>query len=188
MAPIRIVALHGDQTGQELLEQALRVLDPEVLGLEVELTRFDLSLANRRRTRNEVCIRAAETMRETGLGLKAATITPPAADDVGSPNRILREAVRGKVILRTGRRIPGVTPVGGVHHPIAVCRMAVGERTGPRSRASAPGATSSPTAPRPSAGRTAAQSPSMRFGPRDGSAAAYMADRSGPSARSTRGC
>jgi len=34
------------------------------------------------------------------------------------------------VILRTGRRIPGVTPVGGVHHPIAVCRMAVGDAYG----------------------------------------------------------
>src|SRR5919201_1677977 len=130
MATVRIVALEGDQTGQELLEQALRVLDPGVVGLEIELVRFDLSLENRRRTRNEVCKEAAAAMRETGLGLKAATITPEGADDVGSPNRILREAVAGKVILRTGRRIPGVTPVGGIHHPIAVCRMAVGDAYG----------------------------------------------------------
>jgi isocitrate dehydrogenase (NAD+) len=34
------------------------------------------------------------------------------------------------VILRTGRRIPGVTPVAGVHHPISVCRMAVGDAYG----------------------------------------------------------
>ena len=46
-------------------------------------------------------------MREAGLGLKAATITPEGADDVGSPNRILREEVDGKVIIRTGRRLPG---------------------------------------------------------------------------------
>jgi isocitrate dehydrogenase (NAD+) len=130
MAPIRIVALEGDQTGQELLEQALRVLDPGVIGLDVELIRFDLSLPNRRRTRNGVCEEAAAEMRRTGLGLKAATITPEAPDDVGSPNRIIREAIDGKVILRTGRRIPGVTPVGGVHHPIAVCRMAVGDAYG----------------------------------------------------------
>src|SRR5919201_173507 len=123
MAAVRIVALEGDQTGQELLEQALRVLDPRVLGIEVEITRFDLSLENRRRTENAVCEEAAAAMRESGLGLKAATITPEGADDVGSPNRILREAIDGKVILRTGRRIPGVTPVGGVHHPISVCRM-----------------------------------------------------------------
>jgi 3-isopropylmalate dehydrogenase len=130
MTPIRIVALEGDQTGQELLEQALRVLDAEVLGLEIELLRFDLSLESRRKTQNGVCEEAAAAMRETGLGLKAATITPAGADDVGSPNRILREAVGGKVILRTGRRIPGVTPIGGVHHPIAVCRMAVGDAYG----------------------------------------------------------
>ena len=48
MAPLSIVALEGDQTGQELLEQALRVLDPDVLGLALEIVRFDLSLANRR--------------------------------------------------------------------------------------------------------------------------------------------
>jgi isocitrate dehydrogenase (NAD+) len=130
MAAVAIVALEGDQTGQELLEQALRVLDPSVLGIDVELVRFDLSLESRRRTQNAVCEEAATEMRRTGLGLKAATITPEGADDVGSPNRILREAIDGKVILRTGRRIPGVTPVGGIHHPIAVCRMAVGDAYG----------------------------------------------------------
>ena len=69
-------------------------------------------------------------MREARFGLKAATVTPEGADDVGSPNRILREAIDGKVIIRTGRRIPGVTPVAGVHYPIAVVRMAVGDAYG----------------------------------------------------------
>src|SRR5919198_3356622 len=130
MDPIRIVALEGDETGQELLEQAVRVLDPDVLGLKVELARFDLSLESRRRTKNRICTDAAEAMRESGLGLKAATITPEGADDVGSPNRIIREGIGGSVIIRTGRRIPGVTPVAGVHHPIAVVRMAVGDAYG----------------------------------------------------------
>ena len=107
MPGLRIVALEGDQTGQELLDQALRVVDPNVLGIELEIVRFDLSLEHRRETRNGVCDEAAAAMRETGLGLKAATITPEGADDVGSPNRLLREAVDGKVIVRTGRRIPG---------------------------------------------------------------------------------
>jgi isocitrate/isopropylmalate dehydrogenase len=127
---IRIVVLEGDQTGQELLIQAIRVLDPELLGLEIELERFDLSLASRRTTDNEVVRRAAAAMREARLGLKAATITPEGADDVGSPNRILREEVDGKVIVRTGRRLPGVNPVAGVHHPIAVVRMAVDDAYG----------------------------------------------------------
>jgi isocitrate/isopropylmalate dehydrogenase len=130
MAPITIVALEGDETGQELLEQALRVLDGELLGIELQVRRFDLSLSSRRATNNDVCAAAAAAMCETGLGLKAATITPEGADDVGSPNRILREAIDGKVIVRTGRRIPGVTPVAGVHDPISIVRMAVGDAYG----------------------------------------------------------
>ncbi len=108
---IEIVVCEGDETGQELLEQALRVLDPTVLGFPIRLIRFDLSLANRRRTANGVVHEAAATMLRTGLGLKAATITPAGIGDVGSPNRILREGVNGSVIIRTGRRIPGVAPL-----------------------------------------------------------------------------
>jgi isocitrate dehydrogenase (NAD+) len=122
----RIVVLEGDETGQELLEQSLRVLAPEVIGLELELPRFDLSLESRQSTRNAVVYEAAMALQEAGLGLKAATITPEGADDVGSPNRILREEIGGTVIVRTGRRIPGVVPLGGVHAPISVVRMAVG--------------------------------------------------------------
>jgi isocitrate dehydrogenase (NAD+) len=127
---LRIIVLEGDETGQELLEQALRVLDPAVTRVETELEHYDLSLDNRRRTKNEVVTAAAAAMRESCFGLKAATITPEDADDVGSPNRLLREALGGQVIIRTGRRIPGITPVAGVHYPIAVVRMAVGDAYG----------------------------------------------------------
>ena len=48
--PLRIIVLEGDETGQELLEQALRVLDPGVIKVPVELEHYDLSLENRRRT------------------------------------------------------------------------------------------------------------------------------------------
>jgi isocitrate dehydrogenase (NAD+) len=129
--PLRIIVLDGDETGQELLEQSVRVLDPELLGIELELERYDLSLERRRETSNEVVHEAARAMKEAGFGLKAATITPEGKDDVGSPNRILREEVDGKVIVRTGRRIPGVIgPVSGVHHPISVVRMAVEDAYG----------------------------------------------------------
>jgi isocitrate dehydrogenase (NAD+) len=122
----RIVVLEGDETGQELLEEALRVLAPEVTGVDLEFARFDLSLESRRATKNGIVHEAAAALREAGLGLKAATITPEGADDVGSPNRILREEIGGSVIVRTGRRIPGVAPLGGVHSPISIVRMAVG--------------------------------------------------------------
>jgi len=154
-----IVVLDGDQTGQELLEQALRVLDPSVVRLPLRFEHFDLSLESRRRTANQVITDAAQAIRRTGLGLKAATITPagvapagasgrpidagwdgarpgslpwPSSDDVGSPNALLREAIDGTVILRTGRRLPNVRPLGGVHAPISVVRMAVGDAYGAR--------------------------------------------------------
>ena len=125
-----IVILEGDQTGQELLEESLRLLSPDVTGLALELPRFDLSLESRRATGNGVVHEAAAAIREHGLGLKAATATPEARGDVGSPNRILREEIGGKVIVRTGRRLPGVVPFGGVHAPISVVRMAVGDAYG----------------------------------------------------------
>ena len=127
---LRIIVLEGDETGQELLEQSLRLLDPAVIKVDLQLEHYDLSLGNRRKTSNEVVVAAAQAMRQARFGLKAATITPEGKDDVGSPNRILREAIDGKVIIRTGRRIPGVTPIAGVHYPIAVVRMAVGDAYG----------------------------------------------------------
>src|SRR5215207_7637792 len=128
---LKIIVLEGDETGQELLEQAIRVLDPDVTGLEAELVHYDLSLEHRRETDNAVVSEAAGAMREAGFGLKAATVTPEGKDDVGSPNRILREAIDGKVIIRTGRRIPGVVgPLSGVHFPISVVRMAVEDAYG----------------------------------------------------------
>jgi len=119
-----VVVMKGDQTGQELLDEALRVLDPGVTGAPIQFEEYDLGLAERRRTRNEVVMEAAHAMRRHRYGLKAATITPELAGDVGSPNAILRREIDGTVILRTGRRLPGVVPLAGVSAPIAVVRMA----------------------------------------------------------------
>ncbi len=124
------MVLQGDETGQELLDQALRVLAPETIGFEIDFQTFDLSLQSRRATANQVIYEAAAAMREAGHGLKAATITPVGKDDVGSPNAILRDQIDGTVIVRTGRRIPGVPPLAGLHAPISVVRMAVNDAYG----------------------------------------------------------
>lgn len=121
-----IVVLQGDETGQELLDECLRVIHPSVTGIEVDFLTFDLSLENRRATKNQVVHEAGEALKANKLGLKAATITPTIAGDVGSPNAILRRAIDAEVIVRTGRRIPGVRPVAGVYSPITVVRMAQG--------------------------------------------------------------
>src|SRR5438128_4071546 len=127
-----IAVLHGDQTGEELLREALRLLEPGVLGLQVETRDFDLSLEERRRTRNQCVLDAAAALKQLGFGIKAATITPEGSGDVGSPNAILRKQIDGRVIVRTGRRIPGVRPLAGVHAPISVIRMAVDDAYGAR--------------------------------------------------------
>lgn len=129
-----IVILEGDQTGQELLEEALRVLAPGVIRIDLEFRRFDLSLESRRRSKNQVVFEAGRAMRQHRLGLKAATITPETPGDVGSPNQILREEIDAEVILRTGRRIPGIRPIGGVYAPISVVRMARDDAYGAEER------------------------------------------------------
>ncbi len=125
-----IVVLEGDETGQELLVEALRVLDTDVVGMPLAFEFFDLSLETRRQTKNRVVHEAAAAMKRTGFGLKAATITPEIRGDVGSPNAILRREIDGKVIVRTGRRLPGVRPLAGIHAPISIVRMAVGDAYG----------------------------------------------------------
>jgi isocitrate/isopropylmalate dehydrogenase len=125
-----IVVLEGDETGQELLGQALRVISPDVVGFDVELLRYDLSLESRRNSQNVVILEAAAAMRDVGFGLKAATITPVGQGDVGSPNAILRKQIDGTVIVRTGRRIPGISPLAGLHAPVSVVRMAVNDAYG----------------------------------------------------------
>ncbi len=125
-----IVVLEGDQTGQELLAESLRLLDKSVIDIELAFEHYDLSLENRRATNNQVVYDAAEAMKAHKLGLKAATITPEQKGDVGSPNAILRNAIEGKVIVRTGRKLPRVRPVAGIHAPISVVRMAVGDAYG----------------------------------------------------------
>lgn len=125
-----VVVMKGDQTGQELLDEALRILQPEVIGFEIMFDVFDLGLENRRKTNNDVVYEAAQAMKKHGFGIKAATVTPEANDDVGSPNALLRKEIDGKVIVRTGRRIPGIRPIGGTYSPISVVRMAVGDAYG----------------------------------------------------------
>ena len=72
-------------------------------------------------------------MKRAKLGLEGGDdhARRPRATSV-RPTRILRAAIDGKVIVRTGRRIPGVRPVAGIHAPISVVRMAVGDAYGAR--------------------------------------------------------
>ena len=191
-SPRELVVCEGDETGQELLEQALRVLETGVLGVDVELIRFDLSLENRRKHRERGRARGgARPCVRSGLGLKAATITPEKTGDVGSPNRILREGVGGSVIVRTGRRIPGVSPLAPVVHPIVVVRMAVGDAygaDGAPERDARAARTSRRGGPRGSIAPSAGTWRSTRSERRPARGPASTGVRNGPSRPFTREC
>ncbi len=106
-----IVVLEGDQTGQELLEESLRVLAPDVIGLELDLPRFDLSLEHRRATRNAV-------VHEAAAAIRAARARPEGGDDHagGTRRRRLAEPDPARGDRRQGDRPhrpphPGRRPV-----------------------------------------------------------------------------
>lgn len=125
-----ITVLHGDETGEELLVEALRILMVPELTSRLVLEHVDLSLQARRASDNGVVHQAAQMMLASHFGLKAATVTPEGLGEIESPNAILRDEVGGDVIVRTGRRIPGIPPLGGVHSPITIVRMAVDDAYG----------------------------------------------------------
>ncbi len=93
---------------------------------------YDLSLANRRAKRKTTsCSTPPKRSRQHGIGLKAATITPEAKGRrrLAQPHSSRTRSTRS-VIVRTGRRLPRVRPVAGIHAPISVVRMAVGDAYG----------------------------------------------------------
>ena len=150
------------------------MLDPDVCGAQLTLVHHDLSLERRRETDNACVTEAAVAMREAGFGIKAATVTPEGKDDVGSPNRILREEVDGKVIIRTGRRIPGAvgrSPASTTRSPS--CGWPSATRTAPSSGARARRArwARSRCARSASPGTSAGRSPSSPSGPPSAAAA-----------------
>ena len=123
-----IVVLKGDETGQELLDQALRVISPSVVGFDIDLPTYDLSLTpgvtpenvahsgscrgdERRWIRTQGSHHNPSRPRRRGI----SKCDPTQADPM----------VRSS--SRTGRRIPGIPPLAGLHAPISVVRKAVND-------------------------------------------------------------
>lgn len=119
--------MHGDKTGEELLREALRLLEPSVIGLEISTEDYDFSLATRQATNNDIVREAAIAVKRHRFGLKAATDT---VEPLASPNAILREGIDASVIVRSARPLPGIPTIAGVAHPITIVRMAVGDAYG----------------------------------------------------------
>jgi isocitrate dehydrogenase len=104
--------------------------------LDVELVYFDLGIENRDATSDQVTVDAANAIKELGVGVKCATITPDEArvDEFGlkemyrSPNGTIRNILGGVifrepiVISNVPRLVPGWTK------PIVIGRHAFGDQ------------------------------------------------------------
>jgi isocitrate dehydrogenase len=104
--------------------------------LELELEYFDLSIQNRDATDDQVTVDAANAIKEHGVGVKCATITPDEArvEEFGlkqmwrSPNGTIRN-ILGGVIFREPiviSNIPRLVP--GWKKPIVIGRHAFGDQ------------------------------------------------------------
>src|SRR5215207_1398102 len=104
--------------------------------LDVDLRYFDLSISSRDATEDQITVDAANAIKEFGVGVKCATITPDEArvEEFGlkamwkSPNGTIRNILGGTifrepiVISNVPRLIPGWTD------PIVVGRHAFGDQ------------------------------------------------------------
>jgi isocitrate dehydrogenase len=129
-----IVELDGDEMTR-IIWQAIKdkLIHPY---LEVDLRYFDLSIEHRDATDDQVTVDAANAIREHGVGVKCATITPDEArvEEFGlkkmwrSPNGTIRN-ILGGVIFREPiicENVPRLVP--GWTQPIIVGRHAFGDQ------------------------------------------------------------
>jgi isocitrate dehydrogenase len=129
-----VVELDGDEMTRIIWEWIREQLILPYL--DVELIRYDLSIENRDATDDQVTIDAANAIKQHGVGVKCATITPDEArvEEFGlkkmwkSPNGTIRNILGGVVfrepivIANVPRLIPGWTD------PIVVGRHAFGDQ------------------------------------------------------------
>ncbi|HEX6740637.1 MAG TPA: NADP-dependent isocitrate dehydrogenase [Sphingomicrobium sp.] len=129
-----VVELDGDEMTRIIWQWIReRLIQPY---LDVELIYFDLSIENRDATEDRVTVDAANAIKQHGVGVKCATITPDEArvEEFGlkkmwkSPNGTIRNILNGVVfrepivIANVPRIIPGWTD------PIVVGRHAFGDQ------------------------------------------------------------
>jgi len=128
-----VVDLEGDEMTRVIWQLITdKLIKPY---LDIELRTFDLSIENRDATEDKVTIDAAYAIKECGVGIKCATITPDEArvKEFGlkkmwkSPNGTIRN-ILGGVIFREPiicRNVPRLVP--GWTKPIVIGRHAYGD-------------------------------------------------------------
>ena len=126
-----------DLDGDEMTRVIWQLIKDKLIRpyLDIELRTFDLSIENRDATDDQVTIDAAYAIKDCGVGIKCATITPDEArvKEFGlkkmwkSPNGTIRN-ILGGVIFRepiTCKNVPRLVP--GWTKPIVVGRHAFGD-------------------------------------------------------------
>ncbi|MER7106573.1 NADP-dependent isocitrate dehydrogenase [Streptomyces sp. NPDC000229] len=138
MSKIKVAQPVVELDGDEMTRIIWRFIKDRLIlpYLDVDLKYFDLGIQNRDATRDRVTVDAADAIREYGVGVKCATITPDEArvEEFGlkamyrSPNGTLRN-VLGGVIFREPvimSNLPRLVP--GWTRPIVVGRHAFGDQ------------------------------------------------------------
>ena len=130
----KVVELDGDEMTRILWAW---IKDKLILPyVDVDLVYFDLGLEHRDATDDQVTVEAAQAIREHGVGIKCATITPDEArvEEFGlkrmyrSPNGTIRNILGGTVFREPilCRNVPRLVP--GWTQPIVIGRHAFGDQ------------------------------------------------------------
>ena len=126
-----------EMDGDEMTRIIWQLIKDELLAPHIDLKTeyFDLGLANRDATDDQVTVDAANATKRLGVGVKCATITPNAArvQEYGlkemwkSPNGTIRAMLDGTV-FRTPILVKGIQPVvRNWDKPITIARHAYGD-------------------------------------------------------------
>jgi isocitrate dehydrogenase len=138
MAKIRVVGPVVELDGDEMTRIIWQFIKERLIHpyLDVDLRYYDLSIENRDATDDQVTVDAAHAIKEHGVGVKCATITPDEArvEEFGlkkmwrSPNGTIRN-ILGGVVFREPiiiSNIPRLVP--GWNKPIIIGRHAHGDQ------------------------------------------------------------
>jgi isocitrate dehydrogenase len=138
MAKIKVAKPVVELDGDEMTRIIWHYIKEKLIHpyLDIDLIYFDLGIENRDKTEDQVTVEAAEAIKEIGVGVKCATITPDEARVKEfnlkkmwrSPNGTIRNIIGG-VIFREPiicRNVPRLIP--GWTKPIVIGRHAYGDQ------------------------------------------------------------
>ena len=138
MAKIKVTNPVVELDGDEMTRIIWKLIKDKLIHphLDIDLLYYDLSIEKRDETRDQITIDAAEAIKQVGVGVKCATITPDAGrvkefnlkDMYRSPNGTIRN-ILGGVLFREPiicKNVPRLVP--GWTKPIIIGRHAYGDQ------------------------------------------------------------